>query len=326
MVKIGYTLSSEEFDPNQLVRFAQRAEDAGFEFALISDHYHPWLEKQGHSPFVWCVIGGVAKTTSRLRLGTGVTCPLIRIHPAIIAQAAATAAIMMEGRFFLGLGAGENLNEHILGDKWPEPRTRLAMLEEAIDVIQLLWQGETQSHSGRFYTVDQARVFTLPDEPPPIAVAVGGSKVAKLAGQRADAMIGVEPKATLVNEFEAAGGKKKPRYGQITVCWAKTEKAGRHTLHEHWANTGIPGDISWELKTVELFEAACKLVRPDDLSKVACGPDPEPYLEVIGKYADAGYDHVYLHQIGPQQEEFIQFCEDQIMPNVAKSGARRKRA
>lgn len=326
MVKVGFTLSSEEFGPGDLVRFAQRAEDAGFEFALISDHYHPWMEKQGHSPFVWCVIGGVAQATSRLRLGTGVTCPLIRIHPAVIAQAAATAAMMMEGRFFLGLGAGENLNEHILGDKWPEPHTRLEMLAEAIDVIRLLWQGGTQSHHGRFFTVEQARIFSLPDEPPPIAVAVGGRKVARLAGERADALIGVAPKSELLDEFEAAGGKRKPRYGQATVCWAKTEKEGRKIAREHWANAGIPGDISWELKTTELFDTVSKIVRPDDMSSIVCGPDPEPYLESIAEYAEAGYDHVYLHQIGPDQEGFIRFCEQKILPKMTDKRANRKRA
>lgn len=314
MPALGYTLSSEEFGPNDLVRFAQRAEDAGFEFALVSDHFHPWLEKQGHSPFVWCVIGGVAQATKRLRLGTGVTCPMIRIHPVIIAQAAATAAMMMEGRFFLGLGAGENLNEHILGDKWPEPRDRLAMLEEAVEVIRLLWQGGTQSHEGEFYKVEQARIFSLPDEPPQIALAVGGRKVAELAGECADAMIGVEPKAELLEKFSDAGGADKPRYGQITVCWANSEEEGRRTALEYWANTGLHGDISWELKTTELFEAATKSVRPEDIEKVPCGPDPEPYLEAIWKYEKAGYDHVYLHQVGPQQEEFIRFCEREIAP------------
>lgn len=318
MPAIGFTLSSEEFGPRDLVRFAQRAEEAGFEFALISDHFHPWLEKQGHSPFVWCVIGGVAEATQRLRLGTGVTCPLIRIHPVIIAQAAATAGMMMEGRFFLGLGAGENLNEHILGDKWPEPRDRLAMLEEAIEVIYLLWQGGTQSFEGDFYKVEQARIFSLPDEPPPIAVAVGGSKVAELAGERAAAMIGVAPKAELLEKFAAAGGAGKPRYGQLTVCWAKSEDEGRRTALEHWANTGLSGDISWELKTTELFEAASKSVRLEDLEKLPCGPDPEPYLEAIREYEQAGYDHVYLHQIGPQQEEMIRFCEKEILPAFAR--------
>src|SRR5256714_6535348 len=167
MFEIGYTLSSEEFGPRDLVRFAQRAEETGFSFALVSDHFHPWIDAQGESPFVWSVIGGVAQATERLRLGTGVTCPLIRIHPGLVAQAAATCEAMMPGRFFLGVGTGENLNEHIFGDRWPAPDERIEMLEEAIDVIRLLWRGGTQTHRGKHYTVDHACIYTLPDPPPP---------------------------------------------------------------------------------------------------------------------------------------------------------------
>lgn len=317
MTRLGYTLSSEEFGPRELVRFAQRAEQAGFEFASISDHFHPWLSTQGQSPFVWCVLGGIAATTNRIRVGTGVTCPLIRMHPAIVAQAAATASILFEGRFYLGLGAGENLNEHILGDKWPEPRTRLAMLAEAIDVIRLLWKGGTQSHHGEFFTVEQARISTLPDEPPPIALAVGGKKVAALAGERADALVGVAPNKELLDRFAEAGGADKPRYGQVNACWAKSEKEGRETALHYWANSGIPGDVNWELKTIELFEMAAENVRPDDISSIACGPDPEIYLEAISKFAEAGYTHIFLHQIGPDQDGFIRFCEEKILPAVS---------
>src|ERR687883_157173 len=191
MVELGYALSSEEHTPNDLVRYARRAEEVGFAFALISDHYHPWLDQQGQSPFVWSVVGAIAHATQRLRLGTGVTCPTMRIHPAIVAQAAATAAAMMPGRFFLGVGTGENLNEHILGDRWPEADVRREMLEEAVEVIRLLWQGGQRSHHGRHYTVENARVYTLPETPPPIIVAASGPKAAELAGRIGDGFWGV---------------------------------------------------------------------------------------------------------------------------------------
>src|SRR5919108_495182 len=171
MVELGYALSSEEHAPNDLVRYAQRAEEVGFAFALISDHFHPWLDQQGESPFVWGVIGAIAEATERLVLGTGVTCPTMRMHPALVAQAAATSAALMPERFFLGVGTGENLNEHILGERWPNADERLEMLEEAIELIRELWQGELVSWRGRYFTVDRARVYTLPEEPPPIAVA-----------------------------------------------------------------------------------------------------------------------------------------------------------
>src|SRR3954470_4680253 len=201
MPKLGYALSSEEHAPLDLVANARRAEEAGFTFALISDHYHPWVDAQGHGPFVWSVIGGIAHATERLRLGTGVTCPTVRIHPAVIAQAAATSAAMMPGRFFLGVGAGENLNEHILGDYWPSPDERQEMLEEAIDVMRLLWQGGYQTHRGKHYRVENARIYTLPDEPPPIAVAAGGPKAAELAARKGDALISTAPDSELVDAY-----------------------------------------------------------------------------------------------------------------------------
>jgi len=212
MPELGYSLSSEEFPPNELVRLAQRAERAGFSFALISDHFHPWTSKQGQSPFVWSVIGAIAATTKYLRLGTGVTCPTLRIHPAIISHAAATAAALMPGRFFLGVGAGENLNEHIIGRKWPPPAVRKEMLEEAICVIRLLWKGGLQNHRGRYFTVENARLFTLPEKLPPIFIAAGGEKMAELAARAGDGLITAGDENIVIKKFNAAGGKKKPRY------------------------------------------------------------------------------------------------------------------
>src|SRR3954468_13496801 len=202
MAELGYALSSEEHTPNDLVRNARRAEEAGFTFALISDHFHPWTDRQGQSPFVWSVIGGIAHATERLRLGTGVTCPTIRIHPAIVAQAAATSAAMMPGRFFLGVGSGENLNEHILGDRWPFPDERIEMLQEAAAVIGQLWEGGYQTHRGKHYRVEKARIYTLPEELPEIAVAAAGPVAAEVAGRTGDALVAVAPEQELVDEFE----------------------------------------------------------------------------------------------------------------------------
>jgi coenzyme F420-dependent glucose-6-phosphate dehydrogenase len=312
----GYALSSEEHPPSDLVRNAKAAEDAGFTFALVSDHYHPWVDAQGHSPFVWSTIGAVAQATDRLVLGTGVTCPMIRIHPAIIAHAAATSAALMPGRFFLGVGSGENLNEHVLGDKWPAADERLEMFEEAIEVIRLLWEGGFQSFRGEFYDVEQARIYTLPDEPPPLAIAASKPLAAELAGRLGDAFIGVAPDAEVVDKFDEAGGSGKPKYGQITACWAESEEAGRKTIAEVWPNAGLKGDLSQELATPVLFEQACELVREEDLESLPAGPDPEPYIEAAREYEQAGFTHIYFHQIGRDQEGFFRFWREQLQPRL----------
>lgn len=321
MVEIGYALSGEEHAPNDLVRHAQRAEEIGFPFALISDHYHPWISRQGHSVFVWSVIGGIAQATEHLRLGTGVTCPTMRIHPAIIAQAAATSAAMMPGRFFLGVGSGEALNEHILGDHWPEPQIRLEMLEEAVQVIRLLWQGGYQSHYGPHYVVENAQIFTLPDELPPIYVAASGPNAAELAGRIGDGFINVAPKGEIVEKFRKAGGEGKPTYGQLTVCWAKSEKEGIQTALEWWPNSGIPGQLSQELKLPTFFEQAAELVTEEHIAEaIVCGPDANKHLDKIQEFADAGYEYIYIHQVGPDQEGFLGFYGQEILPNFQRQG------
>lgn len=318
MTELGYALSSEEHPPNDLVRYAKRAEDTGFGFALISDHFHPWVDRQGQSPFVWNVIGAIAATTERLRLGTGVTCPLIRTHPAIIAQAAATSAAMMPGRFLLGLGTGENLNEHILGDRWPAVDVRLEMLEEAIELIRLLWRGGVQSHRGRHYTVENARIYTLPDEPPPILIAAKGEKAGRLAGRAGDGLVGVSPDEQMMNAFDSAGGKGKPRYGQVTVCWAKTEAEAKKTAYEWWPNAGVKGDLSVELPLPRQFEQAAEMISEDDVAEsVVCGPDRDRHLEAIRTFEEGGYDHVYVHQVGPDQEGFFRFYKREVLPKLS---------
>jgi coenzyme F420-dependent glucose-6-phosphate dehydrogenase len=315
MVKLGYALSSEEHHPNQLVQNARRAEEVGFPFALISDHFHPWISKQGHCPLVWTVLGAIAHVTDRLVIGTGVTCPIIRTHPAIIAQAAATVAAMMPGRFFLGLGTGENLNEHVIGEKWPEFDIRAEMLEEAIDVIRLLWQGGNQSHYGTYYAVENARLYTLPDVPTPIHIAAAGPKAAELAGRLGDGLINTAPDAEVVQIFERENKGSRPKYGQISVCCADNEAQARKTAYEYWPNAGLGGELSQELPTPVHFEQAVKTVREEDVAEsVVCGNDPQKHLDMIQKYIDAGYDHIYFHQIGPDQEAFFRFYQNEIMP------------
>lgn len=316
-MEIGYALSSEEHPPADLVRNAVRAEGAGFAFALISDHYHPWTDHQGESPFVWTVIGAIAQATQRLQLGTGVTCPMMRIHPAIVAQAAATATVMMPGRFFLGVGTGENLNEHVLGGRWPPIDVRLEMLEEAVEVMRELWSGEMTSHRGRHYTVEKARLYTVPDEPPPVLLASAGRRSAELAGRIGDGIIAVSPERKVVEAFEAAGGAGKPRYGKITACWAGDEATARRTALEWWPNAALKGELGQELRLPAHFEQAVALVREEDVAAaVLCGPDPEAHLARINEYAEAGYERICVHQVGPGQEGFIDFYAREVLPKI----------
>ena len=318
MPELGYALSSEEHGPTQLVRNAVRAEQAGFSFALVSDHFHPWIDRQGESPFVWAVIGGIAEATERLRLGTGVTCPTIRMHPAIVAHASATAAVMMEGRFFLGVGSGENLNEHVLGDRWPPARDRLDILEEAVEIIRELWTGKLVSHRGPRYRVANARLYTVPDTPPPVMVAAAGEAAAELAGGIGDGLVLASPSAETAKKFAESGGEGKPRYGQCHVCWAATEAEAKKTALEWFPNIALPGELSQELPQPAHFEQAASMLSEDDVAEiVACGPDPDRHAEMIQRFVDAGCDHVYLHQIGPDQDGFFDFYEREVMPRFS---------
>ena len=317
MVAYGYKLSSEEHGPLDLVQYARRAEEAGFSFAAISDHFHPWTDKQGHSPFVWGVLGGIAVATEKLELITGVTCPTIRTHPAIVAQAAATAAVMLPGRFALGLGTGEHLNEHILGDKWPRAGTRRAMLEEAIDVMRELWQGENTNLSGRYYTVENARIYDVPDDGVPVLVAASGDKAVELAGKKADGLISLVPDKKTLEKFDKAGGDGKPRYAEVQVCWAESDDKALKTAVECWPNMAAPGELSQELPLPRHFEQIGKSVSEDDVKdKLAFGPDPKRHLDMIQKYVEAGYTHIWLHQIGPDQEGFFHFYATEILPTL----------
>jgi G6PDH family F420-dependent oxidoreductase len=313
VTEFGYTLSSEEHPPTDLVRNAVRADAAGFDFASISDHYHPWVGAQGHSPFVWTVLGAVATSTERMRVGVGVTCPIVRVHPAIVAQAAATTSLLFEGRFFLGLGTGEALNEHVVGRRWPPPAVRSEMLEEAVQVIRALFTGNTVEHRGVHYEVDNARLFDPPTSDVPLVISGFGPEAAELAGRIGDGYWGTAPDHELLEAFERAGGSG-PRYAQLNVCWAPTEDEARHTVHEVWPNTAVPGQLSQDLPTWTHFEQAAQIVTEDVAAEhVPCGPDiVDDVLKSVHTYLDAGYDHLYFHQIGPDQEPFFRFWEAEL--------------
>jgi G6PDH family F420-dependent oxidoreductase len=315
--ELGFAFSSEDHPPQELVRQARAAEQAGFGFGLISDHFHPWVDAQGHSPFVWSVIGGIAQVTERFRLGTGVTCPTMRIHPAIVAQAAATCACMLPGRFFLGVGTGENLNEHVLGARWPSPDERLEMLEEAVEVMRLLWQGGEQTHRGKHYTVERARIYTLPDEPVQVYVAAAQTQAAELAGRIGDGFVSTSPEKDVVNAFERAGGKGKEKVGMMHCAYDRDARNGLKRAHEEWPNTALKGPLAQELATPSDFEQAAQMVDEEDVAEsTPHGPDPEPYLELIRKYGDAGFTHVYIHQIGENQDEFLEFAAQELVPKL----------
>jgi G6PDH family F420-dependent oxidoreductase len=314
-MRLGYTLSSEEFDAPSLVAQAERAEKAGFAFASISDHFHPWIDEQGESPFVWGTLGAISQRTERIELITGVTCPTTRIHPAIVAQAAATAASLLPGRFSLGVGSGENLNEHILGDRWPGVVERQDRLEEAIEVIRRLWEGKLMSHRGKHFTVENARLYSLPEEPPPLLVAVAGESSVELAAQRGDGLIGTAPISESVDQFRSEGGAGKPTYGQLHVCWAEEEDAAKELALKQWPNGAISGSYFLELPLPAHFEEAAETLDEEDVAEsIVCGPDPERHRAAIQEYVDAGYDHVYVHQAGPDQEGFFRFYEREVLP------------
>ena len=319
MVQLGYQLSSEEHSAPDLVGYARRAEDAGFSYAVISDHFHPWTHRQGQSPFVWGVLGAIAQATVRLHVGT-VTAPIRRTPPYLVAQAAATAATLLPGRFFLGVGSGENLNEHITGEWWPPGEMRREMLEEAIEVIRELWGGGTVEHFGAYYTVDNARIYSLPTEPPPIAVAAMSKDAAELAGRLGDGLIAVSADPELVAAFEEAGGKDKPRYAQIDVCVAEDEEEAQRIAHRQWAApAAVPPRLLPKLRVPADFEAVAELVTEEQVAeKIVCGAHPNNHLARIREFVDAGFDHVHVHQVGDDQESFFRLYESEILPRLGE--------
>ncbi len=314
MVSIGYFLSCEEFGPRELVGQAKLAEQAGFERLWISDHFHPWNAEQGNSPLVWSVIGALSEAVS-LPVTTAVTCPTTRIHPAIVAQAAATAAVQLEGRFVLGVGSGEALNEHILGDPWPSVGIRLAMLEEAVELIRLLHRGESVSFHGEFYEVQDTRIWTLPERPVPVYVSGFGPQATELAARIGDGYCTASPDAELVALFRKGGDPTRPVQGGMKVCWAASVEDGLDTAARLWSNELLPGQLAQTLPRPEDFEAASSLVPRESVAEqMACGPDPERHLAAIQPYLDASFDEIYVQQIGPDQEAFFRGWSEHVLP------------
>lgn len=315
MATVGIFLSSEEHPAPFLVETARKAEEAGFRAAWISDHFHPWTGSQGQSPFVWSTLGGIAAVTRELRVTTAVTCPTVRLHPAIVAQAAATAATMLpNGRFALGVGSGEALNEHIFGDPWPNVERRLAMLEEAVEVMRMLWSGGLHSHHGEHYAVDRAQLYSLPDEPPPVIVSGFGPKSVEVAARIGDGYACTMPDADLLRAYRDHGGTGPAQAG-MKVCFGADEAACVRRAHAIWPNEALPGEIAQVLPTVAHYEQVSSLVTEEMIADaVPCGPDPEKHAAAIQEFFDAGFDEVYVQQIGDDQDAFIEFYANEILP------------
>jgi G6PDH family F420-dependent oxidoreductase len=317
MAQFGYTMMCEQSPPDQLVRDLQRAEQAGFDFSVISDHYQPWLEEQGHSGYAWAILGAAAQATERIPLMTYVTCPTIRYHPAVVAQKAATVQILSGGRFRLGLGAGENLNEHVVGQGWPMVGVRHEMLSEAVDVIAGLFDGEESfNYRGQYYDVESARLWDLPAERVPIGIAVSGPDSCRLAGEKADVLVAVEPKPELVQMFDAAGGSGKPRVGQVAIAYDEDRDAAVQRAHEQFRWFGLGWKVNADLPGPPGFAGATQFVKPEDVGgQLSCGPDVEEHVEAIRPFVDAGFTEVALVQIGADhQDAFMGWAEKELLP------------
>jgi G6PDH family F420-dependent oxidoreductase len=312
-MRLGYFLSCEEYSPDELVEQAVAAEEAGFEGLWISDHFHPWNDEQGHSPFVWTVIGALSQACD-LPVTTAVTCPTVRIHPAIIAQAAATAACMLDGKFILGVGTGEALNEHVLGDVWPSVDVRLEMLEEAVHLIRRLWEGDFVTERGRHYEVDTARIYTRPDQPPPIYMSGFGPKATDLAARIADGYISTKADADLLAHFKKASGGKPAQVG-CKVAYAQTADEGVDLAYRLWRNAGLPGELAQVLPSPRHMEQASTLVtRESTAESTPAGPDADVHISALQEYVDAGYDEVYVANMGPHYLEMIRFYGREVLP------------
>jgi G6PDH family F420-dependent oxidoreductase len=312
VTRYGYFLSSEEYDPAELVRQAKLAEAAGFEALWISDHFHPWLDDQGQSSFVWSVIGAISQVTS-LPVTTAVTCPIMRIHPALVAQAAATSALLTQGRFSLGIGSGEALNEHIVGARWPGAIERLDMLEEAVHLIRDLFTGDQVNHRGRYYTAETARLYSLPAQPPSIYISGFGRQSALLAARAGDGYMTVMPDSDMVRLYRDCGGGDRPVQGGLKVCWDSDADRARKTMHRLWPTDMIPGEAMQLLPLPRHFAQLSELVTEEMIS-APCGPDPAVHHAGLRQFANAGFDEVYVGQVGGAPEEFFEFYAEQVLP------------
>lgn len=313
MARIGLFLSSEEHGPKDLVSYAELAEHAGMDAVMISDHFHPWLDVQGQSSFVWAVIGAIAERT-QLHVTTGVTCPTVRTHPAVVAQATATAALLLDGRFCLGVGSGEALNEHITGQKWPAAAGRQEMLEEAVEIIRALWSGDNVNRHGPHFAVENARLYSRPQQPPPILVSGFGPAAIELAARIGDGFVTVAPDPDAVAKYRSSGGNG-PAVGSVKVCWDTDEGRARKLAHRIWPTESLPGQLAQELPTPRHFEQAATLVTEEMVtSHISCGPDPALHVAAIQKYVDAGFDEIYINQLGDGQAGFLDFYRSEIRP------------
>ncbi|GAA2538618.1 LLM class F420-dependent oxidoreductase [Winogradskya consettensis] len=313
-MRIGYFLSSEEYTPAELIEQARGAEQAGFSALWISDHYHPWVDAQGQSSFVWSTIGAISQVCS-LPITTAVTCPTVRIHPAVIAQAAATSAVLTGGKFRLGVGTGEALNEHIFGDAWPEADVRLEMLEEAIAIMRELWKGGVVSHRGKHYTVENARIYTLPEKPVEILVSGFGPKAVEVAARIGDGYVSTMPDGELVSQFRSQGGGEKVAQAGFKAAFAGSEQEGARIAYEKWPNAGVPGELSQVLPSPKHFEQASQLVTPDMVKEAfVCGNDPQAHLEMIDQYAKAGFDEIYVANTGPNWQGLFDLYAAKVLP------------
>ncbi|GAB3155649.1 LLM class F420-dependent oxidoreductase [Micromonospora sonneratiae] len=317
MVTVGYSVLCEQAGPKELVDYAVRAESAGFDLAVVSDHYYPWLESQGHSPYAWSVLGAVAHVTSRIELMSFVTCPIRRYHPSVVAQRAATVGLLSDGRFTLGLGAGENLNEHVVGG-WPHVEQRHEMFEEALQIIRPLLDGQRLTYSGNHFDVPDAYLWDRPETPVPIAVAVSGTGSCELAGAYADAVVATEPESQLLELFDRAGGRGKPRYGQVSICYGPDEDECRRIVHDQFRWFGLGWKVNAELPGPESFASASQFVRVEDVaSSIPCGPDVDAHVAAFKKFVDAGFTHVAITQVGgDSQPVFLDWAREELIPRL----------
>ncbi|MGN6162035.1 MAG: LLM class F420-dependent oxidoreductase [Marmoricola sp.] len=328
MTRFGYTLMTEQAGPRELVDYAVRAEDAGFDFEVSSDHYSPWLTTQGHAPYAWTVLGAVAQATSRVELMTYVTCPTLRYHPAVVAQKAATLQLLAEGRFTLGLGSGENLNEHVVGRGWPAIQDRHEMLREAVDIIRSLHTGDLVDYRGEYFQVDSARVWDVPEEGVPIGIAVAGDRAVEAFAPMADHLIAVEPKSSLVTRWNAtegarAIGTEARAIGQIPICWDPDTDTAVKRAHDQFRWFGGGWQVNADLPTPAGFAGATTYVRPEDVADaIPCGPDLDAIVEAVSQFWEAGFTDIALVQIGDEsQDRFLAEAAEPLLERLRSASS-----
>jgi G6PDH family F420-dependent oxidoreductase len=316
MTRFGYTLMTEQSGPRELVRYAAGAEQAGFDFEVMSDHYFPWLDEQGHAGYAWSMLGAVSQVTERVELMTYVTCPIVRYHPAVVAQKAATIGILSDNRFTLGLGSGENLNEHVVGRGWPPVNVRHEMLEEATIIIKALLDGGYVNFKGDHFRVDSAKLWDLPEERVEIGIAVSGEQSINTFAPLVDHLVAVEPQAALVEQWDAAHGEGSRKIGQLPVCWDTDRDPAVQTAHEQFRWFGGGWKVNAELPGPAGFAGATQFVRVDDVAEsIPCGPDIEAIVKAVRQFEEAGFTDVALVQIGDErQEEFLRVAQSELLP------------